>query len=236
LNVEPEKDIESLRWVFTEIDPLHPLMIARGDFNLDAVKPNLDLVQRSLAGPGGKFHLVRLTEPDRGKTTFFGASSPYLLGGEVKHQVVDGLAHANARQSNLSGDDLRRLLTRTDRDQLLWLAVSVRRLGTIPTLAGEQEKLLRPILAHADTVSGGLKFKDGLHWHFVVETHGPASAEILEKNLRNTCAGAKQALPMVPRDADPNRWLLLKLMASATFTRTEARLELNGKIAAGDFK
>ena len=108
-----------------------------------------------------------------------------------------------------------------DRDQAVWLAVSFQKLGPIPRLNDfGLETVLRPVLRHAESVQGGVRFGDEVRAEFVFRAPTEADASELDQDIQAACEIAQGAhlLPGV----DPAPLPLLRLLGTGT-TRRDGR-------------
>ncbi len=190
VGIDPFKDLEWLRVVFLGGDTSNPLWVGKGRFD----------PARFQVGPGklqprvvGRFRVFESADPAKGGTTTVAQAGDYLVASDSQPHVLDALNHAaDGKKSEPADAGLRDLLKAVDKKQSVWLAVSLTKLGRVPTLhSGAAEVVLRPVFNHAQTAQGGFTFGDDLQAQFTMRARDEAAAGSLEQSLRSSADAAR---------------------------------------------
>jgi hypothetical protein len=182
VGLDPFKDIDSLRVVFIGGDTAAPLWIAKGRFD----------PSRFLVGPGklqpkvvDRFHVFECADAG-GATATLALAGDYLVASDSQAHVLDALNHAaDGKKAEPTDALLREQLQAVDKKQSIWLAVSLPKLGPVPTLhSNAAETILRPVLNKAQAAHGGFTFGNDLEARFAMKARDEAAAGELEQALK----------------------------------------------------
>lgn len=181
VGLDPFKDIDWLRVVFIGGDTAAPLWIAKGRFD----------PARFQVGPGklqpkvvDRFHVFERADAS-GATATLAHAGDFLVAGDSQAHVLDALNHAaDGKKAEPADALLREQLQAVDRKQSIWLAVSLTKLGRVPTLhSNAAETVLRPVLNQAQAAHGGFTFGNDLEAQFAMKARDEAAAG-LEQALK----------------------------------------------------
>jgi hypothetical protein len=189
IGTNPLDDIDTLFLSFPAGGGGEPVLLARGRFD----------PSRFQVGPGmlkeASLDHVRVWEyQDRPakQTTVIAAVGDTLVVSQTRSRVQSALKQASDPQPvSVRDPRLREMLTKVDRNQSLWLAASVKELGPVSGIDNYLLRMiLRPLLAHAGSVYGGIACADDIRadLHFGTET--AEDADHLEKDLTSLCESA----------------------------------------------
>jgi hypothetical protein len=186
---DPFKDVEWLRVVFVGGDTANPLWIARGHFD----------PARFQVGPGklqpkvvDRFRVFEAPDA-HGATATLAHADDYLLACDAQQYVLDALNHAaDGKKSEPADAALREQLKAVDRKQSVWLAVSLTKLGRVPSLHSiAAETVVRPVFNRAQAAQGGFTFGDDLQADFAMTARDEATATELEQALKSRTDAAR---------------------------------------------
>ena len=218
LGADPLHDVERLQFVFAPPDLNQPLVLLKGRFDSSRFRDGRGLREAS----EGPFRFYEAAGPAHGAATDLAPVGDVLAVSASRPRLLAALNYAVApKPTELQDDCLRDLLREVDRDQAVWLAVSFRKLGPVPRLTDfGLETVLRPLLRHAESVRGGVRFGDEVRGEFVFRAPSEADARALDQDIQAACEIAQGAylLPGV----DPSLSPLLRLLGTGT-THREGR-------------
>ncbi len=218
LGADPLHDVERLQFVFAPPDLNQPLVLLKGRFDSSRFRDGRGLREAS----EGPFRFYEAAGPAHGAATDLAPVGDVLAVSASRPRLLAALNYAVApKPTELQDDCLRDLLREVDRDQAVWLAVSFRKLGPVPRLTDfGLETVLRPLLRHAESVRGGVRFGDEVRGEFVFRAPSEADASALDQDIQAACEIAQGAylLPGV----DPSLSPLLRLLGTGT-THREGR-------------
>ena len=225
LGADPINDVDWAQFIFCPPDLDHPLVLLRGRFD----------PTRFAVGPGklhetsdGRFSFFELP----GRPTSLAMVGDYLVVCDSRPRFLAALNYAAApRPVVLEDARLAGLLRQVDREQNVWLAVSFGKLGPIPRLADfGLETVLRPVLRHAESVSGGLTTAADVRGDFVFRAHTDADAKELDQDLIASCTVAQGAY-LLP-GLDPSLLPLLEFMGTGATARDGREITLRCRLPA----
>jgi hypothetical protein len=185
-------DIDTLFISFAPRNSEEPICLARGRFDLLRFQPGPDKLQeKTLDG----FRVWEYTDRPAKRTTLLTIVGDMLVVSETPGRVQAALKQASDPQPIRVRDaTLRELLMKVDRGQSLWLAASVRNLGPISGIENYLLKMvLRPLLAHAESVYGGITCEEDLQAELHFGTSTDEDADQLETDLKSLCEAAPGA-------------------------------------------
>src|SRR5262249_37675527 len=133
-----------------------------------------------------------------GTTTTLALAGDTLLACNDRGRVLAALHHAAGQRPPTSPDPtLVKLLQQVDREQSMWAAVDLSRLGpsSEPPLYAIR-LILSPILHHAQSIRGGLTVAADLRADFTFYTRDEAAARELENALISRRDVAKGTLQL----------------------------------------
>ena len=225
LGADPINDVDWAQFVFCPPDLDHPLVLLRGRFD----------PARFAVGPGrlrqtsdGLFSFYELP----GHPTLLAPVGDYLVVCDSRPRFLAALNYAaTPRPVALEDARLAALLRQVDRKKSVWLAVSFGKLGPIPRLADfGLETVLRPVLRHAESVSGGVTTDDDIRGDFVFRAHTDADAKELDQDLIASCTVAQGAY-LLP-GLDPSLLPLLEFIGTGATARDGREITLRCRLPA----
>ncbi len=225
LGADPINDVDWAQFIFCPPDLDRPLVLLRGRFD----------PARFAVGPGklhqtsdGRFSFFELP----GRPTALALVGDYLVVCDSRPRFLAALNYAAApRPAALEDARLAGLLRQVDRKQSVWLAVSVDQLGPVPRLTDfGLETVLRPVLRHAESVSGGVTTADDVRGDFVFRAHTDADAKELDQDLIASCTVAQGAY-LLP-GLDPSLLPLLEFMGTGATARDDRDVTLRCRLPA----
>jgi hypothetical protein len=183
VGIDPFKDLEWLRVVFAGGDTANPLWVAKGRFDPGRFQVGPKKLQPRVVG---RFRVFECPDPAKGGTTTVAHAGDYLVACDAQPYVLDALDHAaDGKKSEPADGALRDLLRAVDRKQSVWLAVSLSKLGRVPTLhSNAAERVLRPVFNRAQAAQGGFAFGDDLQANYAMQARDEATAAELEQSLK----------------------------------------------------
>jgi hypothetical protein len=238
IGIEPFQDVEWLRVVFPSGDTTNPLWVAKGHFD----------PARFQVGPGklrprvvGRFRVFECADKTKGGTVTLALAGDYLVASDSQPYVLDVLDHAaDGKPSGPADDALRDLLRAVDKKQSVWLAVSLAKLGRVPSLHSRAaEIVLRPVFNHARAAQGGINCGDDLQAQFTLQARDEAAAASLERSLKSSAATARdladgwqlsQRLGLVKGESD--LLPVLRLVGAGEVSRDGATVRLRCRLPA----
>ncbi len=219
LGADPLHDVERLQFVFAPPDLNQPLVLLKGRFDASRLRAGRGLLREASDGP---FRFYEAPGPAHGPATDLAPVGDVLAASTSRPRLLAALNYAvSPNAAELQDACLSDLLREVDRDQTVWLAVSLRKLGPIPRLTDfGLETVLRPVLRHAESVQGGVRFGDEVRGEFVFRAPTEADASELDQNIQAACEIA-QGVDLLP-GVEPALAPLLRLLGTGT-THREGR-------------
>jgi hypothetical protein len=229
LGLDLFRDLDSAQFLFAARDPFRPLVLLRGRFEPERFQLSPDRLKELRGGPGDRY---RLFEAPKGGLTIAPVAETLAFSFSKKRLDTALDFAAGVTHGELKDSKMRELLARVNSDDQISMAVSFRRLGKVPRLADAlMERLLRPVFDHADSVVGGVKFRDNARGWFRFRANKDSDADELARHLQGVIDLARGArfIPGLSND-----WLTLaKLVAAAEVERDGMtvllRLDLPGE-------
>jgi len=226
--INPLDDIDTLLIFFPSTVGGEPVALAQGRF-----EPS-----RFQIGPGmleekdlDRFRVWEHHDRPAKQTTWLAAVGDMLVVSGSRSRVQAALRQASAPQPVSVGErQLRELLTKVDRQQSLWLAASVKKLGPVSGIDNFLLKMvLRPLAAHAETVYGGITCAEDMRAELYFSTGLDDGAAQLEADLKSICEAAPGAALL-----DPHKELLplMRLLAAGQIHRQGKTVRMQCRLSA----
>ena len=216
LGADPLSDVDRVQFIFSPPELDEPLVLLKGRFDASRLRAGRGALREASEGP---FRFYEAAASHSGPATDLAPVGDVLAVSPSRPRLLAALNYAAApRPVELRDAGLRDLLREVNRDQGVWLAVSFKQLGPVPRLTDfGLETVLRPVLRHAESVQGGVRFGDEVRGEFVFRAATEAGAGELDQDLQAACEVAQGAylLPGV----DPSLLPLLRLLGTGTTHR-----------------
>lgn len=224
--INPLEDFDTLLISLAADGGGEPVLLARGRFDRSRFQIGADKLRAQLVDGFRVWeHSDRSAEP----TTLLAAVGDTLVVSKARSRVQAALRHARDPQPIQVRDvTLRQFLMKTDRRQSVWLAASIKRLGPISGIDDYLLKMiLRPLLAHAESVYGGVTCSEDLRAELHFSTNTDEDADQLETDLKSLCEAAPGAALL----GRQNELLpLLRLLAASQIRREGKILVLSCRL------
>ncbi len=216
LGADPIKDVDWAQFIFCPPDLDQPLVLLKGRFDASRFRAGGDKLREVSEGP---FRFFEAPGPSHGAATDLAPVGDVLAVSASRPRLLAALNYAAAPEPEEPREAcLRDLLHEVDRDQAVWLAVSFPKLGPVPRLTDfGLETVLRPVLRHAESVQGGVRFGDEVRGEFVFRAPSEADASELDQDIQAACEIA-QGVDLLP-GVDPSLTPLLRLLGMGTTHR-----------------
>jgi hypothetical protein len=233
LGLTPLDDIDSLQISFAPSARVEPLWLLRGRFDLSRVQIGPDKLQVTNIE---HCRIWEYTDHRARRATSVAPVGDMLVASESRVRVQAALKQAsNPRPIAVRDATLRELLRKVDRRQTLWVAASLKGLGSINDIEEYWLKLiLRPLIAHAESVYGGINYEEDvevkLHFRAVTEEE----ATQLEMSLQSIRDLAGEGASLLIRDKE--LLPLLRLLGAAQIHRKVNTIFLQGRLTADQLK
>jgi hypothetical protein len=221
-------DLDTLQISFAPNSGGQPLWLGRGRFSRSRFRVGPDELQESrLDG----FRVWQCSDRSAQRTTLLAAVGDTLVVTETRSRMQAALKQASEPHPiHVRNADLRELLNKVDRRQSIWLAARIESFGSLLEIDNSWLKMvLRPLLAHAESVYGGIACTEDVRaeFHFVAATQQDAAQ--LERDL--------QSVRDLARDGS---WLLglhkemplLRLLGAGQISRDGKRILLQSRLTA----
>jgi hypothetical protein len=221
-------DLDSLQISFAPSAGEEPMWLLRGRFDPSRVQIGSDKLQENSLD---RFRVWEHTDRREKRTTIIAPLGDMLAVSESRNRVLLAFKHASNPQANTVRDaTLRELLTKVDRQQTLWLAASLRNLGSINEIEDSWLKLLlRPLRTHAESVYGGMQCAEDVRadFHFRAATEDKATQlEMAIQSIRDL-ASEGGSLLVRQKELQP----LLRLLGASQIQRESASIQLRSRLA-----
>ncbi|HJU11469.1 MAG TPA: hypothetical protein VJ728_11360 [Candidatus Binataceae bacterium] len=226
--INPLDDLDTLLISFASKGSGEPILLARGQFDRSRLQIGPDKLQESTLD---HYRIWEYSEPDVKQTTLIALVGATLVVSETRSRVQAALRQASDPQPIRVHDTiLRQMLAKVDRRQSLWLAASIKGLGSISTIDNYLLKMiLRPLAAHAESVYGGIAFTEDLQAELHFSTCTDDDADRLEADLKSIC----EAAPGITLLGRNNELLpLLRLLAVGQISREGKNILLRCRLTA----
>jgi hypothetical protein len=233
LGINPLDDLDTILISFAPGGGEEPLWLARGRFDRSRMQFGPNKLQATQLD---HFRLWKYTERLAKRTTLLAPVGDMLVAGETPARVRTALLQASDPGPSAVRDAaLREALAKVDRRQTLWLAASLKSLGPIAALDNYLLNLiLRPLLAHADSVYGGITCAEDVQVDLTFGTANDEEADRLETALQSLRDSAPGAALFVGRQTE---WVpLLRLLGASTISRQGKTIRLRGRLTADQWE
>ncbi len=218
--IDPWRDLEEARILISSRALFDPLFLLHGHFDLSRFQTGPGkLTQQTVTSNVGRFTYYEHPDRRRGEVVKLALVGDYLVVCDAQAPVLAALRQAVMASPTAPLDSpFRDLLSKVDRQQPLWFAVSMEKLRPVPRLDSMAlELILRPIFQYADGIWGGLKLGEEVRAEVHFQTRNETTARTLEELLRSSCDAAQgvHLLPGVDRELLP----LFRLVGSGVVSR-----------------
>jgi hypothetical protein len=239
VGIDPFKDLEWLRVFFVGGDTGNPLWVGKGRFDPARFQVGPNKLQPRVVD---RFRVFESSS--QGRTTTVAQAGDYLVACDSQAHVLDALNHAaDGKKSEPADAALRDLLAAVDKKQSVWLAVSLTKLGRVPTLhSAAAETVLRPVFNHAQAAQGGFTFGDDLQAQFTLRARDEAAATELEQSLksrtdvaRDLAGGFKAANALGLFSGESDLLPVLRLVGAGEVSREGTTVRLRCRLPADQF-
>jgi hypothetical protein len=229
LGLNPIEDVDFLQISLAPASGGEPLWLAHGRLERSRIQMGPDKIQETTLD---HFRVWEHTDRRAKQTTLLAPVNDTLVVSETPGRVLAALKQARSPRSLTVGDTiLRQLLAKVDRRRTLWLAASMKRLGPLTVIEDPLLKMvLRPLLAHADSVYGGITCAEDVQVDFHFHAATVEGAERLEGDLQSICEAVPgAALLLMGRNKE--LLPLLKLLGSGKTHRQGNEVLLHCRLA-----
>jgi hypothetical protein len=228
--IKPIDDLDTLLISFPQRGG-EPDWLARGRFDLSRFQIGPDKLQQQHLG---RFRVWQYRDRIEKRTTLLAAVGDMLVVGATSF-VHAALKQASDPRPILVRDaTLRDLLSKVDRQQSLWLAASIKSLGPVSEIDNYLLKMiLRSLMAHAESVYGGIRCAEDLQAELHLRTATEEDAAQLEMDLNSI----REAAPGIALLSRQNELLPLLGLLGASQIRHEGKtILLRGRLTADQWK
>lgn len=230
--IKPIGDIDTLFVSFPSGSGAEPLWLARGRFDRSRFRIGPDKLQEKLLD---RYRIWEYSDRPMKRTTLLAVAGDTLVISETRNRIQAALKQVGDPQPiHVRDAALCKLLNQVDRRQTLWLAASMRRLGPISGIDNYLLKMvLRPLLARAESVYGGITCDEDLRaeLHFGAATDEDAIH--LETDLKSLCEAAPGAV-LLSRHKEILP--LLQLLGAGQIHRDGKTIMLRCRLPAGQLE
>ncbi len=229
LGVNPENDLDLIRISFAPGSGGSPLWLMRGRFDRTRAHIGPDKLREKRLG---RYRLWEYNDTAAKQTTLLALAGDTLIVGETQDRVREALEQAHdPRSISVRDATLGTLLTKVDRRQPLWVAASIKSLGSIANIDNYLLRMVvNPLFQNANSLYGGVKVADDLRLELTVATTTAEQADRLQFDLRDMRDAAPGAALLLgdQKELAP----LLRLLGSTKIGREGKVLRLHGRLAA----
>ncbi|MHB1425501.1 MAG: hypothetical protein ACYC3I_20225 [Gemmataceae bacterium] len=227
--INPLEDLDTLRISFAPAADGQPLWLARGRFDRTRFQRGADKLQETTLD---QFHVWEYSDRAAKRTTLLAPLGDMLVVSETRESVRAALRQAFDPQPIRVRDAvLRELLTKVDRRQSVWLAASIKSLGPISGIDNLLLKmLLRPVLAHAESVQGGIVRNEDVQAVLHFRTATEQDAAQLEMDLNSVRDLAREGSWLLGRQKE--LLPLLHLLGTSQISRDGTMILWRCRLAA----
>jgi hypothetical protein len=225
-------DLDNLLMSFASNGSGDPVLLAQGRLDCSRFQVGPDKFQAKVLDG---FRVWEHNDQSSKQNTLLVVVGDTLVVSKAPGRVQAALKQASDPQP-IRGRDatLRELLLKVDRRQSLWLAASFKRLGPVSEIDNYSLKmLLRPLLAHAESVSGGITCGDDLLAELHFRTATDEDVVQLEVDLKSIC---ETVLGLVMLDRKDELLPLLRLLASGQVHREDKTIQLRCLLMAAQLE
>jgi hypothetical protein len=220
-------DIDQIQVSFTAGDTEHPLWLVRGRISAarfqvgpDKLRPRIEHGRR----------VYEYVDPDFGPT-LLALVGDTLVVSALPCRLEDALAYGGGpRPLRFRYPALAALLKQVDQKQAVWLAASLQDFGAFGGLKDWALKAaIRPVLAHATAVSGGVAVAEDLRAELAFRARDEDGARQLEEDLkREVEAASGVGLFVKDKDLLP----FFQLLGTGVVARDGAAVSLRCRLTA----
>jgi hypothetical protein len=227
LGINRLDDLDYLQISFAPSVGDEPLWLVRGRFDRSRIQIGPDKLQESKLD---RYRVWEHTDHRAKRTTIIAPVSDAFVACESRVRVQVALREASNPRPNAVRDAiLREVLPRVDRRQTIWLAASLKGLGSLRGIEDYWLRLLlRPLMMHAESVYGGILCAEDVRaeLHFRAATEEEAAS--LEKSLQSVrdLAGEGASLLVRQKEMRP----LLRLLGSGEIRRDGTMILLRSRL------
>lgn len=229
LGLNPIDDLDSLQISFAPGTSGEPLWLARGRLDRSRIQIGPDKLQETTVD---HFRVWEYTERRPKRRTWIAPVGDMLVVSETPGRALSALKQASApRPIAVRDATLRELLTKVDRRQSVWLAASIKSLGSIAGIEDPFLKLvLRPLLEHSESVYGSIACREDVQVELHFRAATAEGAQRLEAVLQSMCEAAPGLGYLLGRQKE--LLLLLRLLGSGKTHREGNEVLLHCELAA----
>ncbi|MGH7170410.1 MAG: hypothetical protein ACRELG_09055 [Gemmataceae bacterium] len=227
LGIKPLEDLDSLQISFAPNAGGQPLWLVRARLDRSRIQIGPDKLQETKLN---HFRIWECTDRETRRTTLLAPVGDILVVSEARGRVLSALKQASdPRPIAVRDATLREMLAKVDRRQSLWLAASIKSLGSLAGIEDYFLKMvLRPRLAHADSVHGGITCAEDVQ----VELHFRSATEERAARLETDLQAMREAAPGFELLLGRKKELLplLRLLSSASINREGNKVLLRSRL------
>jgi len=229
LGINPLDDLDYLQISFAPAGGGDPLWLARGRFDRSRFQIGQDKLQEAKLD---HFRIWEHIDRRAKRTTIVAPVGDVFVVSESGGGVQAALKQAsNPHPLAVHNAMLRNLLPNVDRRQTVWVAASLKRLGSISEIEDYWLRLLlRPLVSHAERVYGGIVCADDVRADLLFRAATEAAAERLEMSLQNIRDLAGEGASLLVRQKELLH--LLQLLGSGEIHRDGTTILLRCQVAA----
>jgi hypothetical protein len=211
-------DLDTLVISFGSAGSGEPLLLAHGRPDCSRFQVGPDKLQTKILDG---LRVWECSDPSSKQNTLLVVVGDTLVVSKTRGRVQAALRQASdPKPIRVRDATLCELLMKVDRRQSLWLAVSNKRLGPAVEIDDYLLKiLLRPLLAHSESISGGITCGEDLQAELHFSTTTDEDAAQLESDLKSICAAAPGAALL----GRQNELLVLLRLLAAGQIRCESK-------------
>lgn len=233
LGINPIDDLDYLQISFVPPSSGEPLWLIRGRFDRSRIQTGPDKLQETKLDP---YRVWEYIDRRAKRSTIIAPVGDLFVAGESRGRVRAALKHAsNPRPIAVRDGTLREVLPQVDRRQTVWLAASLKGLGSLSGIEDYWLRLLlRPLMAHAESVYGGILCAEDVRAELCFRAATEEDAASLEKSLLSIrdLAGEGASLLVRQKEMLP----LLRLLGSGEIRRDGTMILLHSRLAADQLK
>jgi hypothetical protein len=229
LGIHLLKDLDYLQISFAPGSGEQPLWLARGRWDRAKFQMGADKLQKKTLD---HFRVLQCADRRNKRVTTLALVGNTLVASETSARALAALTQARDPHAIQVRDvTLRELLQKIDRQQTIWFAASFRAFGPVPRIDNfVLELILRPLFAHAKSVSGGIACGDNVRAELHFRALDEAEAEKLEEALKSVCETAATASSFVGKHKE--LLPLLRLLSNGRTNREGKHVSLRCQLAA----
>jgi hypothetical protein len=229
LGLNPIDDLDYLQISFAPGTGGEPLWLARDRLDRSRIQIGPDKLQEKTVD---HFRVWEYTERQTKRTTRIAPVGDMFVVSETLGRVLSALKHASTpRPIAVRDATLRELLTKVDRRQSLWLAASIKSLGSIAGIEDPiLKRVLRLLLAHTESVYGSIACKEDVQVELHFRAATAEGAQRLEADLQSISEAAPGAAVLLGRRKE--LLPLLRLLESGKTHRDGNEVLLRCELAA----